>query len=122
MIIRALVESITSVIAKSLTSPPKPNRVTPLSMVFMGVIAGVSLVLAEIFFGLSVYKVLRFDCGYNEGLSMLIATLVYIVQMVVSILVIRHRLKKMTTENIVIKEYKLVKDVVSALIDGYKSK
>ncbi len=91
-------------------------------MVFMGVIAGVSLVLAEIFFGLSVYKVLRFDCGYNEGLSMLIATLVYIVQMVVSILVIRHRLKKMTTENIVIKEYKLVKDVVSALIDGYKSK
>lgn len=94
MIVRALIEGLRAVIAKSLTSPPESNQVTPLSMVFLGAIAGISLILAEIFFGLSMYKVLRFDCGYSEGLSMLIATLVYVIQMVVSILMVRHHFKK----------------------------
>ena len=122
MLIRALVGGLKSVISKSLTSPSEPHRVTPLSMVFIGGIAGISLVLAEIFLGLSVYKVLRFDCGYSEGLSMLMASLVYLVHMVVSLLILKYRIKKEIHQSVVIKEYKLVKDVVNALIEGYKSK
>ncbi len=122
MIIRALIEGTKSVIFRSLTSPSESSQVTPLSMVFIGGVAGISLILAEIFFGLSVYKALRFDYGYGEGLSMLMGAFVYMVQMVISILIVRHHLKKMATESIVVKEYKLVKGVLNALIDGYKSK
>ena len=68
------------------------------------------------------YKALRFDYGCGEGISMLIAALVYIVQMIISILIVRHHFKKMVTENVIVKEYKLVKGVVNSLIDGYKSK
>lgn len=122
MIMRALVEGLKSVIVRSLTSPSESNQVTPLSMVFIGGVAGISLILAEVFFGLSMYKALRFDCGYGEGLSMLMAALVYVVQMIISILIVRHHFKRMVTENVMVKEYKLVKGVFSSLIDGYKSK
>jgi len=123
MILRTIVEGLKSVIARSLTTAPEASRpIIPLSLVFMGGIAGISLILAEIFFGLSTYKVLRFDYGYSEGLSMLMATLVYITQMIASILIIKHHLKKITYQNAIVKEYKLAKDVVIALIEGYKSK
>ena len=82
MIMGALVEGLKSVIVRSLTSPSGSNQVTPLSMILVGGVAGISLILAEIFLGLSMYKALRFDCGCGEGISMLIAALVYIVQMI----------------------------------------
>lgn len=122
MFSKALAEGLKSVISKSLTSPSESHRVTLLSMVFIGGIAGISLILAEIFLGLSMYKVLRFDCGYSEGLSMLMASLVYIVQTVASMLIVKRYLKKEAHQSVIVKEYKLVKDVVSALIEGYKSK
>ena len=53
---------------------------------------------------------------------MLMAALIYIVQAVIATLVVRYQLKKMSTENIIVKEYKIAKDVISALIAGYKSK
>jgi len=88
----------------------------------MGGIAGISLILIEVFFGLSAYKMLRFDYGYSEGLSMLLATGVYMIQIIVSIGLIKHHLKKAVHQNIIVKEYNQVKDIVNALIDGFKSK
>ncbi len=121
MIVKALIEGIKSVAVKSLTST-KPRRIISISTVFVGGIAVVSFILAEIFLGFSVYSTLHFDCGYGESFSMLSASLMYIAQVLIATLVIRHHLKKTTSENVLIKEYKLVKGVVSALIAGYKSK
>ncbi len=121
MIVKALIEGLKSVAVKSLASP-EPKRVTPLSLIFIGGLACVTFTLAEIFLGFSVYKTLHLDCGYREGFSMLSASLMYIVQVVIATLIIRHNLNKTTAENILIKEYKLVKGIVSALIEGYKSK
>lgn len=122
MVIKALIEGFKSLAAQSLASSSERNQVAPLSAVFIGVVASISLILAEIFFGLSIYKALHFDYGHGEGLSMLIATLIYVIQVVISTLIIKHHLKKMATESIMIKEYRFVKGIVTALIEGYKSK
>ena len=47
----ALVEGLKSVIVRSLTSPSGSNQVTPLSMILAGGVAGISLILAEFFWG-----------------------------------------------------------------------
>jgi hypothetical protein len=121
MIINALIAGLKSVAVKSLTSA-EANRVTPLSMVFMGGVAGVCFILAEIFLGFSIYKILLFDGKHNEGFSLLMTAVMYAVQACACAVLIRYHLNKSTQENVIIKEYKLVKGVMNALIEGYKSK
>ncbi len=122
MIGKALIEGLKSMVVRSLTSPLETSEIAPLSMVFTGGVAGITLILAEVFFGLFIYKALHFEYGYREGLSMLVASLGYIVQAAIATLMIKHRLKKMAKENVVVKEYKLLKNLINALIDGYKGK
>lgn len=122
MITQTLIEGLKTVIARSLMTPSASHQPISLVLIFMGGIAGISLILAEVFFGLSAYKMLRFDYEYSEGLSMLLATWVYMIQIVVSIWLIKHHLKKAAHQNVIVKEYNQVKDIVHALIEGYKSK
>ncbi len=122
MITQALIEGIKSVVTRSLMTPSASHQPVSLALIFMGGIAGISLILIEVFFGLSAYKMLRFDYGYSEGLSMLLATGVYMIQIIVSIGLIKHHLKKAVHQNIIVKEYNQVKDIVNALIEGFKSK
>lgn len=120
MITRALFEGLRSAISQSLTAAPDPNRLTPLSIVFVSGVAIISLILAEVFLGLSMYKGLLSTYGYSEGISMLITTCMYIVQGVLCFLIIKQHLKKIVTQNIIVKDYRLVKGVLASLIEGYK--
>lgn len=122
MIVQALVEGLKSVISQSLTPTPETKQITPLSIIFIGAVSVVSLILAEVFLGLSLYKMFHFNYGYGEGFSMLMAALMNLGQAAICLVVIRWHLKKMVRENIVVKEYKLVKGVLYSLIKGYKSK
>jgi hypothetical protein len=121
MIIRDLVEGLKSVAVKSLTSP-EPRRIISVSMILMGGIATVSFILAEIFLGFAIYKLLHYDYEYSEGLAALITVLLYIGQLTISTLIISSHIKKLASESIIVKEYKLLKGIANALIEGYKSK
>ena len=122
MITEVLVKGLKSVIARLLTTSSEPRPSTLLNIIFISGVLTITFILAEVFFGLSVYKMLRFDEGYGEGISMLAVALMYVIQAIGSGLMARRCLKKLTTSNIVVKEYKLMKSIFNAFLEGYKSK
>ncbi len=122
MIMKTLIEDLKSFIFNSLTTPPEPRRVTPLSMIFVGIIGSITLVLAEVFLGLSLYKILRKDYGWSEGLALAGISLPYLFQTLICALIVKRHFKKMAQGNLFTKEFQLVKSILKALIDGYKSK
>ena len=69
MIVKALMEGLKSVAVRSLTSS-EPRQIISISMIFIGGTAVVSFILAEIFLGLAIYKILNYNCEYSEGLRL----------------------------------------------------
>lgn len=121
MIIKSFIESLKSVFLRSLIGAPGLNKPILFNMFFVVLMAIISIILAEIFLGLSIYK-LSLECNWNERAALLITTLMYGIQVVISILAIKHHIKKVVKENVIIKDYKLIKGVLSALIEGYKNR
>ena len=59
---------------------------------------------------------------FGDGFSMLLAVLMHIGQTAICAFIIKHRFKKMIKENDIVKEYKIVKNVLKVLVDEYKER
>lgn len=123
MLIKIFTEGIKSAVLGLLTSTtPDSSGLAPLSMFFMVMIAIIALTLAEIFLGLAIFNILNIEVRYGVGISMLMTVLIYIIQIMICTWLIKRQLKKVEEHSVVIKDYKLIKGAITALIEGYKGK
>ncbi|AZL15053.1 hypothetical protein [Rickettsiales endosymbiont of Stachyamoeba lipophora] len=96
------------------------NQKIPIEALLILITGCISIIVAKVFLGLSLYKALCLI--YTQSEAMLATAAVFLMMAILLIMIAKYYLKKAASKSIIMKEYSLVKNVLSALIAGYNSK
>ena len=116
-----LIENLVEGLRMFITSQASSNKITP-TVILIVIGCFICIMLAEVFIGLSVYKMLHATYGYEESLALLITSSLYIIQAGLLLYYIAAYYEKLAKKNILIREYNSLKNIFNAFIEGYKSK